>query len=103
MARTFVHPSPKDFSVDGILYALADPVRRAIVVKLMSCDGKKMSCSKASCTELSPSTISFHHKILREAGLIRSEKVGVEVINEVRKAELDRRFPGLLDSILKYV
>jgi DNA-binding transcriptional ArsR family regulator len=101
MARAFVHPSPKDFTIDGVLYALADPVRRGIVLKLLSCDGKGMSCSKASCAQLSPSTISFHHKVLRESGLIRSEKVGVEVINSVRKSELDRRFPGLLDAVLK--
>jgi DNA-binding transcriptional ArsR family regulator len=99
MARSFIHPSPKDFTVDGILYALSDPIRRGIVMRLLGTAG--MSCNKA-CTELSPSTISFHHKILRESGLIRSEKIGVEVINLVRKQEMDRRFPGLLDSILKH-
>ena len=99
MARSFIHPSPKDFTIDGILYALTDPIRRSIVLKLMSGDG--MSCSKA-CTEISPSTISFHHKILRESGLIRSEKVGVEVINTLRTQEINKQFPGLLDSILKH-
>ena len=99
MARSFIHPSPKDFTIDAILYALSDPIRREIVVKLYSCEG--MSCSKASCTSLSPSTISFHHKILRESGLIQSEKVGVEVINSLRADEINKRFPGLLDSILK--
>lgn len=99
MGRAFNHPSARDITVDGILYALADPIRRKIVVKLMSCES--MSCSKA-CATLSPSTISFHHKVLRETGLIRSEKKGVEVINSLRKPEIDKRFPGLLDSILKY-
>ena len=97
MARAFVHPSPKDFSIDGVLYALADPVRRNVVAKLMGCES--MSCSKA-CGDLSPSTISFHHKILRETGLIHSEKKGVEVINSLRKEEVDKRFPGLLNAIL---
>jgi DNA-binding transcriptional ArsR family regulator len=99
MARSFIHPSSKDFTIDGILYALTDPIRRGIVLKLMCGDG--MSCSKA-CTEISPSTISFHHKILRESGLIRSEKVGVEVINTLRIQEINKQFPGLLDSILKH-
>jgi DNA-binding transcriptional ArsR family regulator len=103
MARAFNHPSSKDFTIDGVLHALSDPIRRAIVLKLMGCEGKEgMSCSKASCTELSPSTISFHHKILRESGLIRSEKIGVEVINTVRSEELDKRFPGLLENILSH-
>lgn len=98
MARSFMHPSPKDFSIDAILYALSDPIRREIVMKLYGCEG--MSCNKA-CDQLSPSTISFHHKILRESGLIRSEKIGVEVINSLRADEVNKRFPGLLDSILK--
>ena len=101
MARTFVHPSAKDLTIDGVLYALSDPIRRNIVMKLLNCHEGKMSCVK-SCEELSPSTISFHHKILRESGIIRSEKIGVEVINSVREEDLDKKFPGLLESILQH-
>ncbi|MDB5986999.1 MAG: Transcriptional regulator, ArsR family [Nevskia sp.] len=97
MARPFQHPSAKDLTIDGVLYALSDPVRRGIVAKLIDCNG--MSCSQA-CEDLPASTVSFHHKILRDTGLIRSEKRGVEVINIVRKAELEKRFPGLLAAIL---
>lgn len=100
MARAFIHPSPKDFTVDAVLYALADPARRNIVVKLQNnCDG--MSCVE-TCEDMSPSTISFHYKILRESGIIRSEKVGVSVRNYLRTEELNKRFPGLLDSILRH-
>lgn len=98
MARPLFHPSLKDLTIDGVLYALSDPTRRNIVGKLLNCDG--MSCAKA-CQDLPPSTISFHHKTLRDAGLIRSEKVGVEVINTVRKADIDKRFPGLLEAVLR--
>lgn len=100
MARNFNHPSAKDLTIDGILYALSDPVRRTIVAKLAK--GENMSCSKSCSADMSPSTVSFHHKALRENGLIRSEKIGVEVINTLRKDEIDKRFPGLLDSILKF-
>lgn len=99
MTRSFHHPEPDAFNVDGILRALADPVRRTIMQRLLACEG--MSCSKA-CDDLSPSTISFHHRVLREAGLIRSEKRGVEVINTARMAEIDVRFPGLLTMILAH-
>lgn len=98
MPRPFHHPAAKDISIDGLLHALSDPTRRDIVAKLMSCEG--MSCAKA-CVDLPPSTISFHHKLLRDAGLIRSEKVGVEVINSLRKADIDKRFPGLLEAIFR--
>lgn len=99
MARKFNHPAVKDLTIDGILYALSDPVRRTIVAKLANCDS--MSCSKSCAEDMSPSTISFHHKTLRENGLIFSEKKGVEVINTLRKDEIDKKFPGLLDSILR--
>jgi len=99
MSKVFTHPDAKDVTIDGILHALSDGVRRDILFKLMGCDKEHgLNCSE-SCEGLSPSTISFHHKILREAGLIRSEKKGVEVINQARKAEIDARFPGLLHSI----
>ena len=100
MSRNISHPSIKEVTIDGILYALSDPARRAIVAKLTGCES--MSCSKSCADGMSPSTISFHHKILRENGLIRSEKVGVEVINTLRKDEIDKKFPGLLDSILRF-
>ncbi|MGV3523739.1 MAG: ArsR/SmtB family transcription factor [Candidatus Sericytochromatia bacterium] len=99
MARTFTHPASQEITLDGILYALSDPIRRSIVSKLLHAD--RLSCTKA-CTNLPPSTISFHHKILRESGLIRSEKIGVAVINSVRQDEIESRFPGLLQSILQY-
>lgn len=100
MARNFSHPAVKEITIDGILYALSDPARRAIVAKLM--DGGSSSCTKSCAAEMSPSTISFHYKTLRENGLIRSEKKGVEVISVLRKEEIDKKFPGLLDSILRF-
>jgi DNA-binding transcriptional ArsR family regulator len=99
MARAFIHPSPQDFTLDGVLYALADPIRREMVVFLMAND--KQNC--AACCDVTPaSTISFHTKVLRECGLIYSEKIGVSVINSVRYEELNARFPGLMDTILKF-
>lgn len=100
MARTFSHPAIKEVSIDGILYALSDPSRRAIVARLMG--GEGYSCTKSCAADMSPSTISFHYKTLRENGLIRSEKKGVEVISTLRKEEIDKKFPGLLDSILRF-
>lgn len=100
MARAFSHPSAKDITIDGILYALSDPIRRTIVAKLMASAGQ--NCAATCSIDLSPSTISFHHKILRENGLIHSEKIGIEVVNSVRADELEKRFPGLLTSILQH-
>jgi len=99
MPRPFHHPPVRAISIDGVLHALSDPTRRQVMLKLLQCEG--MSCAKA-CADLPASTISFHHRVLREAGLIRSEKRGVEVINTARRADIDKRFPGLLDTILRH-
>ena len=46
------------------------------------------------------STLSQHFKALREAGLIRGERRGVEMHNSSRCAEIDKRFPGLIGAIV---
>lgn len=101
MARGFVHPAPKDFRLDAVLHALSDSIRRAIVSKLMTCKKEGMSCS-TTCNNLSPSTISFHYKVLRDSGLITSRKVGVTVLNQLRLEEMNQRFPGLVSSVMKH-
>lgn len=69
MARPFHHPAVRHITLDGLLHALADPLRRVIVRKLATSPG--LSCCDG-CPNLPPSTVSFHHCVLREAGLIRS-------------------------------
>ena len=46
------------------------------------------------------SSLSQHFRVLREAGLIRSERHGVEMRTFARSAEVEARFPGLLGAIL---
>lgn len=46
------------------------------------------------------STCSQHYQILRESGLIWSERRGVELASRPRTDELETRFPGLIKSIL---
>ena len=46
------------------------------------------------------STLSQHFKALREAGLIRSERRGVEMLNTSRCSEIEQRFPGLVAAII---
>jgi DNA-binding transcriptional ArsR family regulator len=85
-----------DVTVAGILHALSDPVRLGIVSKLLK------TPAGMNCTETTPkSTCSQHYRILREAGLIVSERRGVDLSSRVRASELETRFPGLLASILK--
>jgi hypothetical protein len=45
--------------------------------------------------------VSHHFRILREAGLINTRANGTMHQNMLRRAELDARFPGLMDAVLK--
>lgn len=100
MQRPFVHPAIDDVALESVLYALADPVRLAIMLKLTS-GGCPMNCSTAAPEALPKSTQSHHYKVLREAGLIRSERRGTEVVNTLRCDEIDAKFPGVVPAILR--
>lgn len=98
----FVHPTREDISLAGVLAALADPMRLRIVKALLQ-EGDCMSCvAAAPCPDIPKSTLSNHFRVLREAGLIRTTKKGVEHRNVVREADINARFPGLLKAILKH-
>ena len=100
--RPLFHPSIEDVTVEGILYALADPVRVAIFSDIAgsNCSQTCSNFLKVSEKNIPKSTLSQHFKALREAGLIRGERVGVEMRNTSRCAEIDGRFPGLIRAIV---
>ena len=102
MAR-FIHPDLKDVPLPSMLHALSDPTRLAIVRCLnanLEGGGEGLACSAAVTEELPRATVSNHFTLLRSAGLIESRKQGVMVINRLRRAEIDQRFPGLLHAVL---
>lgn len=100
--KPLVHPSLEDITVEGILHALSDTTRVQIFAQIAD------STSSASCTaftriagkDIPKSTLSQHFKVLREAGLVRSERIGVEMQNSSRCEEIESRFPGLLPAIV---
>lgn len=100
--RPLLHPDIEDVPVEAILHALSDPVRVAIYADIVY-----KECSQTCSTFLHvlnrpipKSTLSQHFKVLREAGLIRSERRGVEMHNTSRLAEVDQRYPGLIAAIV---
>ncbi|WP_322516664.1 helix-turn-helix domain-containing protein [Rhodopseudomonas palustris] len=98
----FVHPARDDITLEGVLGALSDPMRLRIVRALLQ-EGDCLSCTAAApCPEMAKSTLSNHFRVLREAGLIRTTKKGVENRNTVREGDINARFPGLLKAILKH-
>lgn len=101
--RPLFHPSIEDVTVEAILHALSDPVRVAIYANIVGAQSSR-NCSsfvRMSEKEIPKSTLSHHFKALREAGLIRGERRGVEMHNTSRCAEIEKRFPGLIVAIVK--
>jgi len=101
--RPLFHPSIQDITVEAILHALSDPVRVAIFADIAGADCARNCSNFLQMREKSipKSTLSQHFKALREAGLIRSERSGVEMHNTSRCTEIDHRFPGLIAAIVK--
>jgi DNA-binding transcriptional ArsR family regulator len=100
--RPLFHPSVEDVTVEAILHALSDPVRVAIYADIVGSDCSQ-NCStflRVSNKTVPKSTLSQHFKVLREAGLICSERHGVEMQNTSRCTEIDNRFPGLIRTIV---
>jgi DNA-binding transcriptional ArsR family regulator len=96
--RAFKHPSIEDVALEDVFHALSDPVRLDIVLQLAR-EGE------ASCSALDggrpKSSMSHHFRVLRDAGLVRTRSEGVLHLNSLRREELDRRFPGLLQSVIR--
>jgi ArsR family transcriptional regulator len=61
----------------GLFKALADPTRLEIVRLLRAQRGETCVCDIVDHFDLAQPTISHHLKVLREAGLIRSRRIGI--------------------------
>jgi DNA-binding transcriptional ArsR family regulator len=84
-------------TLSAVLAALSDPVRLEIVRDLA--DGER-PCGSFK-VKVSQGTISHHLNILREAGVVGTRAEGKLRINFLRRTEMERDFPGLLNAVLK--
>jgi len=103
MRLLLVHPSCEDLFLPTILYALGDPLRLHIVAQLASLNesDEKPACQDFVVSQkVAKSTLSFHLKVLREAGLIRMVPQGRRMLLSLRREDLETRFPGVLEAIL---
>lgn len=72
--------------------ALGDPIRLRLLSMIASTpgDGEVCVCDLTSPFELSAPTISYHLKILREAGLVSSDRRGTWVYYSLRRDHLGK-------------
>jgi DNA-binding transcriptional ArsR family regulator len=99
MTETLFHPAPEEIELPAVLHALSDPVRLRMVASLAGC-GSERSCSSFD-VPVTKSTCTHHFKVLREAGVIRQRQEGTARLNALRGDDLEARFPGLLESVLR--
>ena len=100
--RPLFHPPIEAVRLEAIPHALSDPVRVAIFSVIAGAEFPLNCAAFASVNDrtIPKSSLSQHFKVLREAGLIRSERQGVAMHNTSRCAEVDQRFPGLVATII---
>ncbi|MGW4906219.1 ArsR/SmtB family transcription factor [Streptomyces sp. NPDC004270] len=98
VARTVEHPELSEVSLQQVLEALVDPVRRLVVTQLVRA-GEDLTCGTFEAP-VSLSTLTHHFNVLREAGVIRQYYVGTAKMNTLRADEMEQRFPGLLTAVL---
>jgi len=93
------HPDAEQISLPTVLAALGDETRLAIIGTLACHEGVGMVCGQF--TYLAGKTaISYHVAKLREAGVVNVTPEGTRRRVTLRRADLDDRFPGFLDSII---
>ena len=96
-----VEPAAGDIQLPRVLAALADPHRLA-AVRFVARHSESWCMQVIQEAELpmTKPTFSHHLRILREAGVVTKRIEGAKGYMSVRKADLDRRFPGLIDAVL---
>jgi DNA-binding transcriptional ArsR family regulator len=97
--RSISHPVTEQLSLPGVLHALSDPVRLDIVRAL---SGGIETSSGELGVPVSKSTLSHHLKVLRDAGLTQTRAEGVHRFVSLRDADIEARFPGLLECVLEH-
>jgi DNA-binding transcriptional ArsR family regulator len=95
------HPSVDELDLAGVLHALSDPQRLSIV-RTLAAAGEPRRCGGFGLS-VTKSTLTHHFRVLREAGVIAQQEDGTAKLNSLRRDDLDRRFPGLLDAVLAAV
>jgi DNA-binding transcriptional ArsR family regulator len=96
------HPSTAELQLPKVLAALADPARLATVQTLARVG--ESACGQIrhdADLAVSKSTMSHHLRILREAGITASRVEGARRLVTLRRDDLEARFPGLLDAVLR--
>ena len=93
------HPDTEQIALENVLLALGNGLRLSIVRQLA--DGRELSCNALRPAEIAKSTMTHHWRVLRDSGVIWQRPHGRENIISLRREDLNSRFPGLLETLLR--
>ncbi len=84
-------PAGEAADLAGLFKAVADPMRLRLL-SLIACHegGESCVCDLLDVFDVTPPTVSYHLRILREAGLIGAERRGTWVYYRVNPAVMAR-------------
>ncbi|GAA2112693.1 helix-turn-helix domain-containing protein [Streptomyces synnematoformans] len=91
------HPERDEITFIAVVGAFCDPIRIGLVRVLA--DGRERGWGELRAP-VAKSTLSHHLRVLRDAGVTRTRQEGTRCFVELRRDDLDARFPGLLDAVL---
>jgi DNA-binding transcriptional ArsR family regulator len=92
-------PDLADVELVDVLRALADPIRLRILRVLADGADHPKTMTEWG-VDVQKSTMSHHFRTMRESGLTETIVDGRTHTIRLRRAELDARFPGLIDTVL---
>jgi DNA-binding transcriptional ArsR family regulator len=91
-----------ELDLASVMHALADPSRLRMVAALEG--GEELACAvlgDQAGFKMAKSTTTHHLSVLRDAGIIRTRQDGQRRLATLRRAEVDQKFPGLLEAVLR--
>ena len=94
--------SVEELDLASVMHALADPSRLRMVAALDG--GAELACAvlaEQAGVGMAKSTTTHHMSVLREAGIVRTRQDGQRKLSMLRRTELDQKFPGLLEAVIR--
>ena len=98
MSDPYPVPDMADVELIDVLRVLADPIRLQII-RVIADGERHAKTAEIWGFDVQKSTLAHHFKALREAGITRTIVEGRQHWIQVRRAELDARFPGLIEAL----
>ena len=96
--REIRHPPASELDLVNILRTVGDPIRLEIV-RLLSDDRERTCTAVGNTVGVPASTLSYHLRLLREAGVTRTRAEGTERHVSLRRDDLEQTYPGLLEVL----